>query len=455
MVRIFVLIFCLVFVIKCSFIYSPNNTEVEIKTPILELKNGINPPYNITANIWPVGRSMKELSICYVNEQLEKFIKGSVVVITISDNCTNIDQVIELQRVGVKAVLILSDLAWVMGRLIQEVPEDGEIKIPILFISSKDFFELIIPVIRNNNTVQIKLEATPNEMDSLNKGGIIFLQIMVAVTNLTALVLGCIKLTRFILLDGFYPTLPKLVYICSICSSILCFMFNIDPFGFHRVITSWNYFVIYFLVDIFENMLYLLISIHFTMILMHIKILPDIVFHILIFVFAALICTVIGINGANMHFHLKYRIGDVITTTLSSIEAAIFSLIILLFISGGIFLYLLTRNFINLKSQQSEKRKIEYNRIMICILLLGIVGIIICLFYGLQVNRKMSVKPSGFLSFNEIQAFFFGLAGIIVFFMYSNPKNQVASGPRSKSGTGSEMSVSNKSEHTKFKDSVN
>eukprot|EP01091_Cochliopodium_minus_P004469 TRINITY_DN1435_c0_g1_i9.p1 TRINITY_DN1435_c0_g1~~TRINITY_DN1435_c0_g1_i9.p1 ORF type:complete len:283 (+),score=51.16 TRINITY_DN1435_c0_g1_i9:205-1053(+) len=262
------------------------------------------------------------------------------------------------------------------------------------------------------------MQATPNDLDGINKGGMIFYQITLI---FFILISSTLSIKKIINLSN-YNYLGTSICACNLLANLFMFIYAIDPLGYWRKYTRWDLLVVAFIGSGLMYITFILISIYFSIII--VKLLNTrLVDYGSKILFSIILLAEISLDISTIVFYLNYTYDKLPLLHFQYWRTAMSCIISFYYLTGGSYFLFKIKSFFTLKTDKKKKRYTQYFRLGLCIIILGVIMIMLAIVSGLFTNQTILNSPSGLLgelaSFSLANSF----TGIIFYWMFVPKKN--------------------------------
>eukprot|EP01091_Cochliopodium_minus_P004467 TRINITY_DN1435_c0_g1_i4.p1 TRINITY_DN1435_c0_g1~~TRINITY_DN1435_c0_g1_i4.p1 ORF type:complete len:283 (+),score=67.61 TRINITY_DN1435_c0_g1_i4:205-1053(+) len=262
------------------------------------------------------------------------------------------------------------------------------------------------------------MQATPNDLDGINKGGMIFYQITLI---FFILISSTLSIKKIINLSN-YNYLGTSICACNLLANLFMFIYAIDPLGYWRKYTRWDLLVVAYIGSGLMYISFLFISIYFSMIIVKITSLKKVEYGSKI-VFSIILLAEISLDISTIVFYLNYTYDKLPLVYFAYWRTAMSCVIAFFYLTGGSYFLFKIKSFFTLRNDKKKKKYTQYYRLGLCIIILGVIMIMLAIVSGLFTNQTILNSPSGLLgelaSFSLANSF----TGIIFYWMFVPKKN--------------------------------
>eukprot|EP01091_Cochliopodium_minus_P008892 TRINITY_DN208_c1_g1_i1.p1 TRINITY_DN208_c1_g1~~TRINITY_DN208_c1_g1_i1.p1 ORF type:complete len:455 (+),score=60.45 TRINITY_DN208_c1_g1_i1:45-1409(+) len=395
-----------------SIIYTKNGRGDPINLPTYSFFE--KQQLNVTSFILPIGFSAKELSDCKkINSSLNQLMIGAIALLAPGNGCSDYDHIMVAQNAGASGVIIITTTDWLSARLVQKKGEIiKNVKIPVVYMKVSHFQEYLNSTELQQGVI-MKMESNKNEIDDLNRGGIVFIQVFLSI----AIFISVIFCARKAIMLGRKNILGGIICILCIFANIVDFAFIIDPIGYWRIIDDFNYLIIINLSYLFTYLTFLFVSIYFAMVIVKITNHQVLKYGSWI-IFGLISLTEIALEITAMVFLLTNNT-SITYQQFAYWRIGMSSIISLFCIIGGIIFLLKISQIasINVRSVNQKNRFKQYIRLGFFVIVLAIIVILISVVNGLSTNSSIINAPRGLVGCVFGSYLLIAFAGIVLEFL--------------------------------------
>ena len=204
-------------------------------------------------------------------------------------------------------------------------------------------------------------------MDELNKGGMIFAQILLCSLNLVGLILMGNGLVKFFKEQGATITVSKIVFLIAALGNIFSLLYCYDPFAYWHKIHYFNYLIFVFsLFNFFLVASIIIVSLHFSRVIL--KIYPfKLMLYLSFFVAILLIIGEVVTLIVGLYYNSTYNTQVIDGKKVNSFRVSVFCVLVVYFMVCSMFFF---HRLSKIWNVPSDKKRSEYKRLIFSTLII-------------------------------------------------------------------------------------